>query len=276
MHAQYSSTADDSRTLPVMRIILKCHLFPRVAPLLRVCHARPAGMFRRNSEVQTMKLRYTRPEGSHAAIRKELHAHALADVLSAAGTPTQGAEALAERLRSMGCDDLAAVEIAKTLAIDPDRAHDSEIPVGGLSELAEYELAEALPRESGLWTPDQRRPVGAWAEAAARNVGGLSHWRPWDCEGFHEHAERAARKRARHGLEFCYDANGHVRGRESAMQQHASLLDPGYLERERAERVMRREQAIQAKRGRQQQAKGKAPRRKSGPMTAALLRARNS
>jgi len=168
----------------------------------------------------------------------ERHAYGLAGILSSANTPADSREAVTAWLREHGSDDLSALAIADVLADDPDRAHDSELPVGDLYEAAEYEAAQFLPLEIGQWTPDQRRPAPDWFTSAAYNVSGLSHWRNgWNSAAWAEHEARCIRKRARHDIEWLWADDGSLRGMDAAMRNHAKATDPEAVEVARAEKI---------------------------------------
>jgi hypothetical protein len=199
-----------------------------------------------------MKITYTRPAASSVHMTTERHAYGLAGILNASNVPADSCEAVAAWLREHGQDDLAARAIADVLADDPDRAHDSELPVGDLYEAAEYEAAQFLPLEVGQWTPDQRRPTPDWFTSAAYNVAGLSHWRSgWDSEAWAEHEARCVRRRARHDIEWLWADDGSLRGQAAVLRNHAKAIDPEAVEAARAEKIAAIAAKLTAKREKQ-------------------------
>jgi hypothetical protein len=199
-----------------------------------------------------MKITYSRPAASSVYMTAERHQYGLAGILNSANTPADSREAVAAWLREHGSDDLSALAIADVLADDPDRAHDSELPVGDLFEAAEYEAAQFLPLEVGQWTPDQRRPAPDWATSAAYNVSGLSHWRNgWDSAAWVEHEARCSRKRARHDIEWLWADDGSLRGQAAVLRNHAKATDPAAVEAARAEKIAAITAKLEAKREKQ-------------------------
>lgn len=199
-----------------------------------------------------MKIAFTRPTASSVHMTAERHQYGLAGILTSANTPADSRESVTAWLREHGSDDLAARAIADVLADDPDRAHDSELPVGDLYEAAEYEAASFLPHEVGQWTPDQRRPAPDWFTSAAYNVAGLSHWREgWDAEAWAEHEARCIRRRARHDIEWLWADDGTLRGHTAAMRNHALATDPEAVAAARAEKLAGIAAKLTAKRERQ-------------------------